>query len=279
MEAEINKKLPFLDVLISYNNTSFDVSVYRKKTFTGLGMSFFSYCPLQFKINAIQTLVHRTFNICSNFKNIHNEFNFLTDFFQKNGFPCILVHKQIRKFLNLVCNPLPKPFIVPKKVLYIKLPYFGSASEKMKKEIHKQFSIFYKHINFKIILSNPLRISNLFKCKDKVPTPLRSSIVYKYKCPSCNAGSYIGSTIRCFQIRIDEHIGVSSRTGNHLSKPSHSSIREHCYNKHGLNPKSNDFVIVDCGQESEIRILESIHISKQKPDLNLTESAYPLCLL
>jgi hypothetical protein len=149
----------------------------------------------------------------------------------------------------------------------------------MKTELLMNLSNFYKHINFKIILCNPFKISNFFIYKDSIPTPLRSSIIYSFECPSCNAGSYIGSTLRCFQVRIDEHRGVSTRTGIHLQKPPHSAIREHCNNIHGINPQTKDFKILDSAPDSEIRILESIYISKYKPKLNLTESAYPLSLV
>ena len=278
METEIEKKLPFLDIIVSTNDNKINTSVYRKKTFTGLGLSFFSHCPLKFKINAIQTLIHRTYHICNSYINIHNDLVFLRNFFNNNGFPDNLIYSQIRKFLKKIHDPEPRTMNVPKKKIYISLPYFGPPSETMKNEILKKLSEFYKHIDFNIILSNPLKILSFFKVKDKIPISLRSSVIYKYDCPSCNAGSYIGSTNRCFQIRIDEHRGISTRTSRILTKPPHSSIRDHCLNIHGLNPQTKDFKIIDYSSNKDVRILESIYISKYKPTLNLTESAYPLSL-
>ena len=44
MEKELNRKLPFLDVLIDNSDTnSFLTRVYRKKTFTGLLTNYFSF--------------------------------------------------------------------------------------------------------------------------------------------------------------------------------------------------------------------------------------------
>ena len=49
MECETDNKLAFLDALVCRNTTGFDVSVHRKSTFSGLVISFFSYCAHKFK--------------------------------------------------------------------------------------------------------------------------------------------------------------------------------------------------------------------------------------
>ena len=42
-ERENNRELSFLDINVRRNVSSFDTSVFRKPTFTGLGLSYFSY--------------------------------------------------------------------------------------------------------------------------------------------------------------------------------------------------------------------------------------------
>ena len=81
MELEVNGILSFLDAKISRSNEGFHTSVYRKQSFTGLGISFFSFCQLRFKTNAIKTLLHRAYNVCSTYYSLHNEFLFLKNFF------------------------------------------------------------------------------------------------------------------------------------------------------------------------------------------------------
>ena len=100
METEEDCCLSFLDVDIKRNKNKFSTSVYRKPTFSGLGISYFSFCSYRFKINSITTLLHRAFNICSNFHLLHHEFLFLRNFFVQNGFPELLVQSKINKFLN-----------------------------------------------------------------------------------------------------------------------------------------------------------------------------------
>ena len=100
MECEINDKISFLDVLIEKTSNDFNTTVFRKLTFSGLGLSYFSNCSFKFKLNSIQCLLHRAFHICSNFNLIHDEFQFLTVFFKDNGYPVRLIEKCIYKFWN-----------------------------------------------------------------------------------------------------------------------------------------------------------------------------------
>ena len=55
---------------------------------------------------------------------------------------------------------------------------------------------------------------------------LKSSLVYKFSCALC-ASEYGGMTARTLDTRVDEHVGVSYRTGARLTQPPHSAIRDH----------------------------------------------------
>ena len=49
------------------------------------------------------------------------------------------------------------------------------------------------------------KISNMFSVKDPVPVELRSNVVYKSTCASCNS-CYVGETSRHLSTRIREHL-------------------------------------------------------------------------
>ena len=51
METESNNQIPFLDVLVRKDDVNFNTTVLRKPTFSGLGVSYFSYCCRKFKLN------------------------------------------------------------------------------------------------------------------------------------------------------------------------------------------------------------------------------------
>ena len=62
METEKNGKLPFLDVLVC-NKPSLVTSVYRKPTYTGLLINFFSFTSSKYKNDFIKTLLDRCYKI------------------------------------------------------------------------------------------------------------------------------------------------------------------------------------------------------------------------
>ena len=106
-EVEINGKLPFLDCLIERQNNKFVSSVYRKPTFTGLGLNYLSYIFETFKLNSVRTLVHRAYVVSSSYINFHRELSFLVEYFFENGFSRAIVYREIRKFLNRIAYPRP----------------------------------------------------------------------------------------------------------------------------------------------------------------------------
>ena len=128
----------------------------------------------------------------------------------------------------------------------------------------------------KLVLRNPKTIGSLFKFKDTVPKLMRSLVVYKYSCPRCNLGTYVGSTKRMLKVRIDCHRGVSHRTGCSLNKKEFSSIRDHT-TKCKATITYDDFdIIMQASNETSLPILESLCIKQLVPSLNNQSSSAPL---
>ena len=100
METECNDKLAFLDVNVSRHADKFHTSVFRKSSFSGLRLSFFSFCCRKFKFNSVHTLVNRAYNVCSNHFDLHKEFEFITKLFFLNGYPKNMVQSIIGGFLS-----------------------------------------------------------------------------------------------------------------------------------------------------------------------------------
>ena len=277
-EIESDNCLSFLDVKVSRKDSKFHTSVYRKPTFSGLGLSFFSFCSLRFKINAVKTLVFRAYNICSGYVCLHKEFEFLCEFFCNNGYPKFLVHKVISNFLNSRYEQSVMKTESCESV-YLSLPYFGQQSEKLKSELCKILKKYIPNKHFNIILVNKSRLGNFFRFKDALPMCMRSNLVYHFSCASsCEASErgYVGSTIRTLGNRIADHMGVSYRTSLRLAHPPHSSIRLHCEECNVPVKPDNFKILAQCSSEIELRLLESMYIFKLKPPINDTASAFPL---
>ena len=71
-EIEENGSLSFLDITITREN-KFVTSVYRKPTFSGVFTNFESFIPEMHKRGLIETLLHRSFRLCSSYENFHRK--------------------------------------------------------------------------------------------------------------------------------------------------------------------------------------------------------------
>ena len=80
------------------------------------------------------------------------------------------------------------------------------------------------------------------------------------------------SSLKC---AYHKHQGRSYRTGNYLTCPENSKILEHSLNS-GHPVVENDFKILDCCDNFDIRTLESLYIHKLKPSLNDQHSSTDL---
>ena len=273
-EIEQDDQLNFLDAKLTRDNNTFTTSVFRKPTFTGLGLNFFSLTPLTFKLNSIRTLLDRAYNLSSSFALFHTEVEYLKTYFLNNLYPLYLVDRTISKFLNTkyLCEHVST---VPRLKKYVKLQFFGPSSYKIRNELLRDLKNVYKHIDFQIVLTNPFTVGSFFKIKDKIPEDVRSCVVYEYQCLSCNA-RYVGSTIRSFRSRRAEHFGKSVHTGRPLTKPSFSGIRLHAETCDHPLVEQNFKILRSLPDQQSLLIAESILIKKTKPLLNINTNAVEL---
>ena len=277
-EVEQSNQLPFLDCNITRVNNKFQSSVFRKSTFTGLGISFFSFCTHKFKANAIKTLIHRAYRNCSTYFALHQEFEFLKSFFSNNGFPTGLFYHHLNSFMSSKFSYLAPVTTVKKRQLYVTLPYFGSQSDKLKRELSSLLSNFFYNTEFHIILVNKFSIGSFFNFKDKLPKLMQSSLIYKYCCGKCPS-EYVGLTSRTLHQRVAEHCGRSFRTGQWLAKPPYSSIRLHAEECDSRISIDNFTILSNASNSLDLRFLESLYIFKLKPNLNDSQSSIPLTVV
>ena len=118
---------------------------------------------------------------------------------------------------------------VPKRQLYLVLPFWGKMSALVKSGLARSLHNVYLFVKLKLFLTCN-RLKNYFSFKDVVPEPLRSCQTYNFTGGSCNV-SYIGKTFRVEsqslrKVRVLEHQGVSSRTGKHLRGTLSTSARD-----------------------------------------------------
>ena len=215
-EVEAEGKLAFLDVLVTRIEGAFCTSMYRKPTFSGLYTHYKSCMPYTYKKGLICTLLHRAHVLCGNWNSWHKEVTFLKDVFIKNSYPSYFVDKCVKTFLDKVFIPKKVIFTVPKKELSICLPFLGKQSLELKSKIGRFVEKNFPTCRIKVIFKCSNRLKNFLVFKDKIPLNVRSHLLYRYTCDSCNA-IYIGKTRRHYLVRVSEHLGISMRSHKKFS--------------------------------------------------------------
>ena len=163
------------------------------------------------KRELLHQLPHSSFSICCDFKTFHFEIDHLKNILIKNNYPLNFIDSCIKSFLNKLYTPKVVVPNVPKRNVFVKLPFLGSTSFQIRKKLQKLFSDKLTSCNLKIVFTSPVRVKSFFTFKDKSPKMLLSGLVCKYKCGGCNATCY-GKTKRHFKVRICEHLGISHLT-------------------------------------------------------------------
>ena len=284
LENELDNKLNFLDINIKKNfnadGFTLDFSIFRKQTFTGLGMNFHSHTSLRYKLNNIRTLLHRAYSLCNDWFSLHKELCFLLNFFKNNAYPTGTVYNIIKKFLNNKHEHREEVIQqgAKKLIIYQKLPYINElCCSFLRTETRKIINRYFPQLDFRLVFFNSFTTKSLLNHKERLPDDLCSGVCYLFTCCTCSA-TYVGSSVRCLRTRAGEHFGRSTRTGSLLAKPTQSRIRDHIFTC-GSGFNFNDFKILSSYNDTSLlRIAESIEILYRKPILNTDESSFPLSL-
>ena len=158
---------------------------------------------------------------------------------------------------------------VPKRNVFVKLPFLGSTSFQIRKKLQKLFSDKLSFRNLKVVFTSRVRVKSFFTFKDKLPKMLLSGLVYKYKCDGCNV-TYDVKTKRHFKVRICEHLGISHLTEKKakIGNQKLTAIQEHllCCN---YSLSFEDFsILTKESNDFKLKIMESLLIARDKPVLN-----------
>lgn len=245
-ENEVDKRIPFLDLLLIRENNELLIDYYRKPTASNRVLNFKSYHPMKQKISIIKQMVHKIRNLCSD-QFINGNINKLKELLSQNNYPKSFVNRLIYN----QSKKLPESNTENKK--FIKVPYHHKVSKKLKHAFKKD--------NVSVAYYNPKTTSRFFgKVEDKVPLNNQSGVVYKIDC-SCKR-SYIGQTKQYLKTRIYQH-KRDIRSGN-----SNTGLSEHAVETgHAINWESVR-VIDREDHDGKRRFLEMAHIISDKGLLN-----------
>ena len=92
-EVETYNSQPFLDVCVHRRSDgSLATSIHRKKTWTGVLLSFHSFVPISYKRSIIHSLFSRVVRLCSP-EYLRDELAFLYKIFIDNAYPPYFIDK------------------------------------------------------------------------------------------------------------------------------------------------------------------------------------------
>ncbi len=192
VELEINGSISFLDMWITRKENSFETTVYRKPTNSGLFLKKNSLHHPSQKLSAISALAHRAFEVCSTEKERKKEIDIIWAHFRANGFSDWDIQKgvnAVRKAPGDMEESKHKPNVVC-------IPYLGKS--------YHQLARLMRKFNIQAIPTPHRTLRRLVsKPKSIVENKEKKNIVYQIDC-SCGE-IYIGQSKRTAGTRWKEH--------------------------------------------------------------------------
>ena len=249
-DPEKDCQLPFLDTLITKKpNGSIKVSVYRKATHTDQYLDFQSHHPLEHKISVVRTLMHRAETTVTEPSDFAVEKDHIKSALKNCGYQNWVFSNSDRKSEISAESNQREP---TGRRIYSTLPYIQGILDKLRRAYKKSgvHTSFKPHKTLRQLLVVP---------KDKPPPDQLAGTVYCLECEDCHK-CYIGESARPLGKRIKEHITTRSS--------STSAVSEHL--KTAKNHFDPDKVKILAREPKDFsrKILEAIHIRKEKPALN-----------
>ena len=145
-------------------------------------------------------------------------------------------------------------------VRYYKLPYIGQISVNLQKKLEDTVKRYCKDgIKLRMVFTTT-KLSSFFSTKDPVIEVMKSGVVYKFCCASCNA-CYIGETSRHLATRIKEHLKTDKQSHVYKHVNASPQCKELC--------EDSCFSILDSANTKYgLRLKEGLHIGWEQPALN-----------
>jgi len=211
-ELENNNSLSFLNTsVIRGGDGKLRTNWYRKSTYSGRYINFFSCHPEQYKYNTITTLVDQAILLSD--ETFHDSnLEIVKNILLSNCYPIELINRKIRERIltiknnNITAKSQSKNVRVNGRNLLV-LPYIKGISNGIKRALGNCVDVIY---------TIPKKLSHIIKKgKDKLDTKSNTDVVYKIECRDCDK-VYIGQTKRHLETRIKEHKNnIKNSSGNY----------------------------------------------------------------
>ena len=255
-ETEIDGCINFLDTTVIRDGNKLLTNWYRKPTFSGRYINYYSSHPVTYKVNTIISLVDRAI-LLSDDRFHDKNIQIVKSILGNNCFPRKLINKHISIRLNELKNKqvtTQKPIWDTKNCLV--LPFYNGISDNINRKL--------SNYGFKTLFTVPKKLNRFIKTgKDKLNTEQMTHLIYKIDCGDCNL-SYIGQTKRHLKTRIKEHRNNISKHDNLQSVVSHHRVN----NGHDFDWSTPRVLHFECHTRKR-EIAEMVFIKKFNNNINL----------
>ena len=102
METEVNKIIPFLDVLIDNSQNILKTSTYHESTYSSLLLNYTRFTSRFYKMGLIKCLNSRTYRINNTWPGFHDNVSKIKDVLKKNSYPPFILDKIIKDYINKI---------------------------------------------------------------------------------------------------------------------------------------------------------------------------------
>ena len=145
---------------------------------------------------------------------------------KKNPFPIKLTYSCIKNFLNKRLTEKPLTLAAEKKNLVIVLPFLGKLLLDLRIRLKISISKNLLFCKIRGIIKSSTGISSFFQFKDKLPNCLRSNVVYKFSCGTCNT-AYYSETCQHLIIRTSKDSDFSPLTRKKSKSKKSTAVKGH----------------------------------------------------
>jgi hypothetical protein len=249
MEVEVERKLPYLDLLLIRNpDGTIDTDFYMKPTASGRILNYNSYHSMRLKINTAIGLIRRIFSL-SSVRTEEEKSAQITSALRKNGYPKSIIKKLINEYKNKTSNPSTER--KEKSVAPASIPYIRGLTEPICRKIAE--------LNGgKTIGVSCSRSKAFSKMKDPLSEDERTRCIYSIPCLNC-LKRYIGLVWRQYaNKRKKQHVSGQKHA---REKKNRTALEDHVIEE-GHQFDFSKFEIIDGSNNyNKLKLLEMIHIT------------------
>ena len=117
----------------------------------------------------LHTLLYRFFRICSDWAKFHLELVKLIDVVKNNGYPDNFISNCFKVFLDNKYKVREKVITVPKKTLFLVIPYLGPLSLQTRTKLRKSLKGTLNCCKLQIEFKSQNKLAKAFRFKDCIP--------------------------------------------------------------------------------------------------------------